>query len=129
MSSCPFHSNGARNEVKALLRIGVSSTASFQLRPPSMETSTLLILPCPLQAMPRSSCRPLRVSFCVPDGDVMMDLASIMKENLRARPSGIRSVYFDVSSFEYAGWSVTCSRRSHLMLMFPSYPGTNNRSG
>ena len=44
-------------------------------------------------------------------------------------PSGIRSVYFEVSSRECHGFSPSLIRRSHLMLTLPSQPGTTSRSG
>jgi hypothetical protein len=38
-------------------------------------------------------------------GEVMTDFASITQVHSRARPSGIRSVYFEVSSRLSTGWS------------------------
>src|ERR1019366_8981716 len=62
-------------------------------------------------------------------GNVMTDLASINQVNPREVPSGIRSVYFEVSSRVYHGLSPSLIRRSHLMLTLPSQPGTTSRSG
>ena len=59
----------------------------------------------------------------------MTDLASISQVKPREVPSGIRSVYFEVSSREYHGLSPSLMRRSHLMLTLPSQPGTTSRSG
>src|SRR6266436_6566849 len=56
-------------------------------------------------------------------------LASISPVNPREVPSGIRSVYFEVSSRENQGLSPSLMRRSHLMLTLPSQPGTTSRSG
>ncbi|PZX13008.1 hypothetical protein LX81_03385 [Palleronia aestuarii] len=64
-----------------------------------------------------------------PEGKVMTDFASISMENCRALPSGMRSVYFDVSSRVMNGWSLTSRRRSHLMCVFPSNLGNSSRSG
>ena len=47
--------------------------------------------------------KPLWPSVSCGDGEVMTDFASITKVNLRALPSGIRSVYFEVSSRAYQG--------------------------
>ena len=63
------------------------------------------------------------------EGRVITDLASIRKVNCRAVPSGIRSVYFEVSSRVWNGWSPSFSRRSHLMFVLPSKPGSSRRSG
>ena len=62
-------------------------------------------------------------------GQVMVDFASITNVNWRAEPSGIGSVYFDVSSRVSNGWSPNFSRRSHLMLILPSQPGRISRAG
>ena len=59
----------------------------------------------------------------------MIDFASRSNVNCRAVPSGIRSVYFDVSSRLIAGWFITFSRRSHFTFALPSQPGNSSRSG
>jgi hypothetical protein len=56
-------------------------------------------------------------------------LASISQVKPREVPSGIRSVYFEVSSRLCHGLSPSLMRRSHLMLPLPSQPGTTSRSG
>lgn len=53
-------------------------------------------------------------------GLVMTDFACMVKVNCRECPSGIRSVYFDVSSRVMNGWVPSFRRCSHLMLMLPS---------
>ena len=68
-------------------------------------------------------------SIWPPDGKVITDLASMTKVNWRALPSGMRSVYLEVSSRVYHGWSPTLMRRSHLTLVLPSQPGSTRRSG
>ena len=50
----------------------------------------------------------------------MTDFASISNTNCQARPSGIRSVYLDVSSRDMNGTSLTCRLRSHLIWVLPS---------
>ena len=69
-----------------------------QLRPPSSETSTRLILPRPDHASPEITVKPFCFSGACGDGEVMTDFASITKVNWRALPFSIRSVYFAVSS-------------------------------
>src|ERR1039458_10757177 len=100
-----------------------------QLRPPSSDTSTRLTLPRPDQASPEITVKPFCLSGACGDGEVMTDLASISKVNWRALPSANRSVYFDVSSRVYQGWSPTLIRRSHFTQTLPSQPGTTRRTG
>ena len=59
----------------------------------------------------------------------MTDFTPIGNVNCRACPSGMRSVYFDVSSFVITGPAVTFSRRSHFTLVLPSQPGSRSRIG
>src|ERR1039457_5579393 len=103
--------------------------AQRQLRPPSSETSTRLTLPRPDQAKPEITVKPFSLSGACGDGEVMTDLASIRKVNLRALPFSSRSVYFAVSSRVYQGWSPTFIRRSHFTQTLPSQPGTTRRTG
>ena len=65
--------------------------------PPSVLTSTRVILPRPLHAIPVIGHQPGPESFSGYAGDVMIDFASISKLNMRAFPPGSGSVYFDVS--------------------------------
>ena len=73
--------------------------------------------------------KPFFLTGACGDGEVITDLASITKVNLRALPFSIRSVYFDVSSRVYQGWSPTLMRRSHFTQILPSQPGTTRRTG
>src|SRR5665213_2232303 len=103
--------------------------AMRQLRPPSNETSTRLILPRPDHASPEITVKPLARTGACGDGEVITDLASISKVNLRALPFSMRSEYFDVSSRVYQGSSPILMRRSHLTQRLPSQPGTTRRAG
>ena len=73
--------------------------------------------------------KPFCLSGTCGDGDVTTDLASISKVNLRALPFSKRSLYFDVSSRVYQGWSPILRRRSHFTQTLPSQPGTTRRTG
>src|SRR6476646_7859137 len=117
------------NLVNAFDSTGSWSRAVCQLTPPSVETSTRLILPLPVHASPLISYSPGPSSGFSGQGKVITDLASISQVNPREVPSGIRSVYFEVSSRENHGLSPSLIRRSHLMLTLPSKPGTTSRSG
>ena len=78
---------------------GPSIRAVCQLRPPSSETSTRLIVPLPDQARPVTTVRPLPwVIGACGLGLVMTDLTSITQVKRRALPLASRSVYFEVSS-------------------------------
>ena len=59
----------------------------------------------------------------------MSERASIRKLKMRAVPSAIGSVYFDVSSRVMNGRSDSSMRRSHFTLALPSQPGSNSRAG
>ena len=113
----------------AIGNTGDCSCAGAHVAPPSVVISTPTIVPRPVQAMPVNSQNAPAVSVSPPDGRVMIDLASRSNVNWRAVPSGMRSVYFEVSSRLIAGWFITFSRRSHLTLAFPSQPGSSSRSG
>src|SRR6185437_12428059 len=117
------------NRVSAFDKIGSCNWALCQLTPPSNETSTALILPRPLHARPRTSERPGADSGFSGQGKVMTDFASLTQVKPRAFPSGMSSVYFEVSSRVNHGASPTLIRRSHLTLTLPCQPGTSNRSG
>src|SRR5882672_1538272 len=94
--------------------------ACSQVFPPSTLTSTRVILPRPVHAMPVMGHQPAPRSFSGYAGLVMMDFASITKLNWRDVPSGNGSVYFTVSSRDIFGSLMTLRRRSHLMHMLPS---------
>src|SRR5664279_347199 len=128
-AGAPFQFQAKVNLVSAFDSTGSCSRALCQLAPPSMETSTRLTLPLPLHARPRISYWPAPESGFSGQGKVMTDLASISQVKPRLVPSGIRSVYFEVSSRENQGLSPSLIRRSHLMLTLPSQPGTSRRSG
>ena len=97
-----------------------TSSASVQVAPPSVLTSTREILPRPLHAMPVMGHQPRLLNRSGYAGEVMMDFASITNENWRAVPFGNGSVYFEVSSRDMLGSRITSRRRSHLMHMLPS---------
>ncbi len=82
------------------------------------------MVPRPDHASPVSSYTPGPSSDMPPDGRVITDFASMSNVNCRAVPSGIRSVYFDVSQRVIAGWFITFSRRSHFTFVLPSHPGS-----
>src|SRR5665213_1796259 len=130
-SGSPFHSISAEKRTQALSNTGPSIRAVRQLRPPSSEMSTRLTLPRPDQASPQITVKPLACTGACGDGDgeVITDLASISKVNLRALPFSMRSEYFDVSSRVYQGSSPILMRRSHLTQRLPSQPGTTRRAG
>src|SRR5690348_16170248 len=103
--------------------------AVFQLRPPSSETSTRLILPRPDQASPEITVNPFCLTGACGDGEVITDFASITNVNCRALPFSRRSVYFEVSSRVNQGSSPILMRRSHFTHILPSQPGTTSRAG
>src|SRR5262245_44545940 len=82
-ASSPFHS---QSNVKRLCA-GVCSFASFQLLPPSVETSTLVIAPAPDQARPVICTYPLPGIFMPPEGRVITDLVAHSKWYQRDLPS------------------------------------------
>ena len=108
---------------------GDCSSAGVHRRPASVLTSTLLIRPRPLQAIPLISNQPRSGRITGYAGNVMIDLASMAKLNIRAVPSGNGSVYFDVSSRVMKGRSAISMRRIHLTFAFPSQPGSSSRAG
>src|SRR5258705_2573200 len=126
--SPPFHCHIWRNRVYAFESTGSCSSASLHVCPPSVLTSTRVIRPRPVHATPEISCHPGSSAFGYA-GVVMMDLASMTKLNCRATPEISGSVYFDVSSFDMFGWSMSLMRRSHLMDVLPSKPGSSSRAG
>ena len=118
-----------RNRVWHLGSTGCCRSAGAQWRPASLLTSTRVIRPRPLQAIPVICHQPLSPSVTGYAGNVMIDFASITKLNWRAVSSESGSVYFDVSSRVMNGRSASSIRRIHLTLAFPSQPGNSSRAG
>src|SRR5205809_7974854 len=87
-----------RNRVWHLGSTGCCSSAGSHCFPPSVLTSTLVIRPRPLHAIPLISHQPRSRRITGYAGNVMIDFASMTKLNMRAVPSPNGSVYFDVSS-------------------------------
>src|SRR3954451_16819412 len=77
--SSPFQTQSNVNRVCAFVCTGVCSFASFQLLPPSVDTSTLVIAPAPDQAKPVIWTYPLPGSFIPPEGCVITDFAAHSK--------------------------------------------------
>src|SRR5439155_20816732 len=100
-----------------------------QCLPPSVLTSTRAIRPRPLHASPEIAHQPGPVNRSGYAGDVISDLASISKLNMRALPPGSGSVYFDVSQRVMNGSVPSFRRRSHFTLVLPSQPGSSRRIG
>src|SRR6267143_377111 len=125
----PFHCQGSRKRVTLFEKTGSCSAASRQLAPPSAETSTLAIFPAPDQARPEISYQPGPCMLMPTLGWVITDFTPIRNVNWRALPSGVGSVYFEVSSLACIGASRSLIRRSHFTLELPSHPGSSRRSG
>src|SRR6185369_11795142 len=124
----PFHFHSYRKRVCARERTGSWSDAAFQVRPPSVLTSTCRIFPAPVHAIPPISFQPRSIVFGYA-GLVMSERASIAKLNMRAVPLANGSVYFDVSSRVMKGLSDSSMRRSHFTFVLPSHPGRKRRAG
>src|ERR1700730_11901766 len=86
-ASCPSQAQSKLNRVCALGRIGACSLASFQLLPPSVETSTLAILPPPDWAKPGISSYRGRGIFIPAEDRVMTDFGAHSKWYQRDLPS------------------------------------------
>src|SRR5215470_179179 len=86
-ASSPFQAQSNVNRVWALVCTGPCSFASFQLLPPSVDTSTLLITPPPDQAKPVIWTYPLRAMLSPADGRVITDFGPISKWYQRALPA------------------------------------------
>src|ERR1039458_1820372 len=95
--------------VWALRSAGPSIVASYQLEPLSALTSTRVIFPRPLQAIPATGHQPFVIT-AGKVGEVITDFASTSKLKIRAFPSGRGSVYLDVSHRVIQG-CVPSSRR------------------
>src|SRR5699024_2968491 len=125
----PSQRHSRLKRVSALYSTGSCSLVVCQLTPSSVDTSTRLTLLPPDQACPVISYKQAMCRGFSGLGEVMTDLASMTQVNMRALPSAIRSVYFEVSSRVIHGLSPTFSRRSHLTFMLASQPGSTKRSG
>src|ERR1700687_2254208 len=82
--SCPSQFQAYPNLVCALGTTGPWSSASFQVRPLLVDTSTLRMAPAPDHANPVTSQNPGCASFCPPAGRVITELAPISNRNQRA---------------------------------------------
>src|SRR5215469_5798990 len=76
--SCPSQAQSKLNRACAFVSTGAWSFASFQVWPPSVETSTLVILPPPDQAKPVISTYPGRM-FIPGEGRVITDFGAHSK--------------------------------------------------
>src|SRR5215510_14754579 len=85
-ASSPFQAQSKVNRVWAFECTGVCSFASFQLLPPSVDTSTLLITPPPDQAKPVICTYPRPGMFIPPEGRVITDFGPISKWYQRDLP-------------------------------------------
>src|SRR5579871_4787864 len=72
-ASWPSQAQSKVNRVCALGSTGAWSLASFQVRPPSVDTSTFLTTPPPDQAMPVTWTYPGRATFSPAEGRVITD--------------------------------------------------------
>src|SRR5689334_16009155 len=128
-ASRPSQFQGNENRVWHLGSTGCWRTAGDQVLPPFVDTSTRVMRPRPLHARPVMSHQPRPVSVAGNAGNVMIDLASMTNENIRAVPLDNGSVYFDVSSRVMNVPSANSRRRIHFTLVFPSHPGSSRRAG
>src|SRR2546427_231388 len=127
IASRPSQFHGRRNRVWHFGSTGSCSSAAAQVLPASVLTSTRVTRPRPLQASPLISHHPRSGKVAGYAGDVMIDLASITKLNMRAVPLGSGSVYFAVSSRVMKGRSASSMRRIHFPVALPSPPGPGGR--
>src|SRR6266550_7004094 len=86
VASSPFQAQSNVNRVCAFECTGVCSLASFQLLPPAVDTSTLLITPPPDQARPVIWTYPLRGISSPAEGRVITDFGPISKWYQRDLP-------------------------------------------
>src|SRR5947208_1332420 len=109
VASSPFQAQSNVNRACAFECTGVCSLASFQLLPPSVDTSTLLITPPPDQAKPVIWTYPLRGMLSPADGRVITDFGPISKWYQRALPpiSSLGMEWFMDSFQAREGWSTT----------------------
>src|SRR6266850_24358 len=128
VASPPVQFHRWRKRVCAFDSTGSCNLAAVHVAPPSVLTSTRWIFPDPDHAMPLTSTQP-RLTVTGYAGYVMSERGSMRKLKMRAVPSAIGSVYFDVSSRVMNGRSDSSMRRSHLTLELPSHPGRNSRAG
>src|SRR4029453_19043542 len=110
---------------------GVCSLGSFQLLPPAVDTSTLLITPPPDQARPVIWTYPLRGMLRPAEGRVITDFGPISKWYKRSLPPrfslGMEWVIDSIQA--WYGWSVTLICLRYFTLKGASQPGTNSRIG
>src|SRR3977135_4371975 len=118
----PFHCHGSRKRVTLCEKTGSCSAASRQLAPPSAETSTLETFPAPDQARPEISYQPGPCRLMPTLGWVITDFTPITSVNWRALPSGVGSVYLEVSSLACIGASGGLMGRAPLQLACPHKP-------
>src|SRR5439155_19010930 len=100
---------------------GSCSLAAVHVFPSFVLTSTRVIFPLPLHAIPWISIQPLLTDTGYV-GYVINDRASITKLKIRAVPFASGSVYFDVSSRVMNGRSDSSMRRIHFTFELPSHP-------
>lgn len=86
-ASPPAHVQGCLKRVMAIGRAGPSSSASAQVRPPSVETSTRRTAPLPDQAKPTMVWWPRPARRWPPAGYVITDFGPCSQYE----PSGVRS--------------------------------------
>src|SRR6266446_3681822 len=93
-ASSPSQTQSKVNRVCAFECTGVCSFASFQVRPPSVDTSTLLTAPPPDQAKPVIWTYPLLGIFSPAEGRVITDFGPHSKWYQRDLPprSALRTV-------------------------------------
>src|SRR5580704_18187989 len=129
-ASSPSQAQSKLKRVCAFGSTGACSFASFQLRPPSVDTSTLLTAPPPDQANPVIWTYPLPAIFSPPEGRVITDFGPHSKWNQRDLPS--RSALSMVEWFTPVGsrkWSTSLIWARYFTLKSPSQPGTISRNG
>src|SRR5262247_1927390 len=131
VASSPFQAQSKVNRVCAFECTGVWSFASFQLLPPSVDTSTLLITPPPDQARPVIWTYPLPGMLNPAEGRVITDFGPISKWYQRdLPPRSSRGMEWFMDSFQaWYGWSVTLMCLRYFTLKGASQPGTNSRIG
>src|SRR6266542_3921901 len=83
----PSHFHGRRKRVRARGSKGAPSDAAVQVFPPSVETSTVLIVPLPDHAMPVIWWTPAPGSVIPCEGRVITDFTSIGYVNISDLPS------------------------------------------
>src|ERR1017187_9644468 len=95
--SLPSQFHGLENRVCAFRAMGSWSCASFQVRPPSVDTSTRLTAPAPDQARPVISWKPGPGILYPPAGRVITDFGPNSNSNQRDFPSSLMLGYLLIS--------------------------------